>query len=158
MDIKMTFPLARSGALHPLMPRRPDRTTEQPRSTQLDSGDVIYHTSPLVTSGMTRVISTYRGKLKISLTRDGEPAGGMSFRGPELSVIANACDAALVAADELINIARVEVPSGSCIEVGACQGTVALRWILPDGRRRKYPMRITGSELDALRRALVDLA
>ena len=167
----MTFPLkSPSGATpHPSLQTRPSRGYETPpepelfhnRSRpQLDPHDKIYCITPLKSPGMSRAIVTYARKLKIVVSRDGEPAGGMFFHsGPEQNVLAEALRVAdsLPVHSKLQSIGSVPTNTGASVEIKAMRGIVSFNWVLPSGESRK-PFWISGDELAALRRALRDLS
>jgi hypothetical protein len=92
------------------------------------------------------------------LKEDGSRGGEYRFAiGEELDTLERAIEAAAAAPDGRIQIVgRLPCRSGAQIEISASRQTVALRWRLPTGERRKLTL-IRDAELRALRRAIRDL-
>lgn len=128
---------------------------EQAAGPQLDGGDVVHSDIPLQSPGMRRVISTYVNKVKILLLRDGQRAGGMSFRGDELVTVHKAVTVA-TQARHISYVGSIPLPSGTTIRLCAGCDRVIFRTTLPDGRETK-PTTISGDELKALRAALSEV-
>lgn len=152
----MTFPSKNVAALHPSLPRRPSRTT-QPRRRSEDH--VVYSEVPLVTPGLTRRITRSNVAIQIGVFRDDEHKGRFLFvRGHETEALEKALDEAEASTDILPKtiVAAIQLKSGAALELGAARGLVAIRWVLPSGKRRHASL-LRGQELTALRRAIADL-
>jgi hypothetical protein len=134
--------------------QRPPPERLAPTGTQHDAGDVVHFRQPLATPGMCRVLSTYGGKIKLSMMRGEEAAGGFSFRWDERNVVARAVERAPGA--DVVTVGTIPLRSGASIEIGAGDGRVYLRTILPSGEKKKSTI-VSGAELDALRKVLSDL-
>jgi hypothetical protein len=153
----VTFPLGRPVARHDALPQRPARTSQREKPPHRV---LILFTRPY-SKTVLQTISITDDAVHIRRTRDGRLVGGFYFKaGEQLDELEHAIVRARAIEREksgrVEGVARLRLPIGVEIELGAGSGQVLARLVLANGEFRGRT-RIGGEELAALERAVAEI-